>query len=80
MRYKISVKIKNDLLKSSPQIFFHLKSKANLVILWKCNSHLQYYKIDSSFSIKLQEINLHVCDEYMIEREAPNLIRTEREV
>ena len=31
---------------------FHLKSKTNLVTLRKCNSHLKYYKIDSSFSIK----------------------------
>ena len=36
---------------------FHLKSKINLVTLRKFNSHLQYYKIDLSFSIKLQEIN-----------------------
>ena len=36
----------------------HLKSK-NFVTLWKCISYLQYYKIDSSFNIKLQEINLY---------------------
>ena len=30
----------------------------------KSNSHLQYYKIDMSFSIKSQEINLYVCEEY----------------
>ena len=27
---------------------------------------LQYYKIDLSFRIKLQEINLYVCGEYII--------------
>ena len=43
--------------------FFHLKSKTNLVTWRKCNSHLQYYKLDLSFSVKLQEINLNVCDE-----------------
>ena len=53
---------------------FHLKSKPNLVPLRKCNSHLQYYKIDLSFSIKLQETNLNVCEEYKTERE----IQTER--
>ena len=47
---------------------FHLKSK-DLVTLWKCNSHLPYYKIDLSFNIKLQEINLYACEEYKIERE-----------
>ena len=36
----------------------------------KCTSHLQYYKIDSNFSIKLQEINLNVCEEYEIGSEA----------
>ena len=34
------------------------------------NSHLQYYKIDFSFSIKLQKIKLYVCEEYKTEREA----------
>ena len=33
------------------------------------NSHLQYYKIDSSFSIELQEINLNICEERMTEHE-----------
>ena len=28
------------------------------------------YKIDFSFSIKLQEINLYVCEEYKTKREA----------
>ena len=36
----------------------------------KLNSHLQYNKIDLSFSIKLQELNLNVCEKYRIEREA----------
>ena len=48
----------------------YLESKRNLVTLRKCNSHLQYYKIDLSFRIKLQEINLYVCEEYKTEREA----------
>ena len=39
---------------------FYLKSKTNLVTLKKFYSHLQYYKIDLIFSIKLQEINLNV--------------------
>ena len=39
---------------------FHLKSKTNLETLRKRNLHLQYYKIDFIFSIKLQEINLYV--------------------
>ena len=47
---------------------FYLKLKTNLVILRKCNSHLQYYKIDKNFSIKLQEINLRVCEEYKTRR------------
>ena len=109
MRYKISVKINNRLLKNSLRIFFlryledtfflpckllesyrnvyrkssvkrechdenvslkadralrklnflfHLQSK-NLVTLWKFNSHLQYCKIDLTFSIKLQEIYVY---------------------
>ena len=41
-----------------------------LDVLGKYNSHLQYYKIDLSFSIKLQEINLYLCEEYKTEREA----------
>ena len=49
--------------------FFHLKSKTNLETLRKCNSHLQYYKIDLSFSIKLQEINYNVCEKLHLELE-----------
>ena len=37
--------------------------KINLATLSKCKSRIQYYKIDLSFSIKLQEINLNVCNE-----------------
>ena len=43
---------------------YYLKSKTSLVTLRKCNSHLQYYNIFLSFSIKLQEINSNVCNEY----------------
>ena len=49
---------------------FHLNLKTNLVALRKCKSHLQYYKIDLSFSIKLKEINLYVREEYKTERKA----------
>ena len=45
---------------------FHLKSKTNLVTSRKCNLH--NYKIDLSFRIKLQEINLNVCEEYKTQR------------
>ena len=62
--------LRADRALSKFNFLFHLKSKKNLVTLRKCNSHLQYYKIDLSFSIKLQEINLYVCEEYKIEREA----------
>ena len=62
--------LKADRALSKFNFLFHLKSKTNLVTLRKCNSHLQYYNIDLSFSIKLQEINLHVCEEYKTEREA----------
>ena len=34
----------------------------------KCNSHLQYYKIDLSFSIKLRMINLNESEDYKTER------------
>ena len=50
---------------------YHLKSKTNLVTPRKCNSYLQYNEIDLSYSIKLQEINLNVCEDYKTEREAP---------
>ena len=54
---------------SKLNFLFHLISKTNLVTLRKCNLHLQYYRIDSSFSIRLDKINLNVCDEYKTERE-----------
>ena len=64
---------------SNLNFLFHLQSKTKLVTLRKCNSHLQYYKIDSSLSIKLQEINLNICEEYKSEREARGPNRTECE-
>ena len=54
---------------SKLNFLFYLKSKTNLITLGKCNLHPQYYKIDLSFSIKLEEIKLNVCDEYKTERE-----------
>ena len=46
----------------------------------KCNLHLQYYKIDLSYSIKLQEINLNICQEYKTELDlARNPNKTECE-
>ena len=48
----------------------YIKSKTNVLTLRKCSSHRQYYNIDLSFRIKLQEINLYVCEEYKAEREA----------
>ena len=35
---------------------FNLKQKKNVVTLRKCNLHLQYYKIDLRFSIKLLDL------------------------
>ena len=58
--------LKTDKASSKLNFLLPLKSKTNLVSLRKCNSHSQYYKIDLSFSIKLQEINLNVCEEYNI--------------
>ena len=63
-----NVVFKADRALSKLNFHFYLKSKTNLLTLRKCNSHLQYYKIDSSFSIKLQKINLNVCEEYKIAR------------
>ena len=57
--------LKADRDLSKLNFLFHLKSKTNLVILRKCNSHLQYYKIGLIFSIKSQEINLNVCKEFL---------------
>ena len=55
------------------------KYESNLVTLKKCNTHLQYYKIDVSFSIKLQEIISNACEEFKTEREARGWNRAERE-
>ena len=50
---------------------FHLESNKSLVTLRKFNLYLQYYEIDLSFSIKLEKMNLNVCEENKTEREAP---------
>ena len=79
VKCEMSVGMKNRLLNWSLRLFFlffcrelsklnflfHLKSITNLVTLRKCNSHIQYYKIYFSSSIKLQKINLNVCKEYI---------------
>ena len=61
--------LKADRALSKLYFSFHLKSKRNLVTLEKFNSDLQYYKIELSFSIKLQEINLNVGVEHETKRE-----------
>ena len=81
--------LKADRALSKLNYLFHLKSKTNLVTLRKCNSHLQYYKVDLSFSIKLHEINLYVggnirpsakCEfEYFRARRLNNLEREARD-
>ena len=48
---------RDDRALSKLNFFFHLKSKKTLVTLKISNSHLKYYQIYLSFSIKLQEIN-----------------------
>ena len=58
--------LKLDRALSKFNFLFHLKLKTNLVTLRKCNLHLQYCKIDLSFSTKLQEINLYLYEEYKI--------------
>ena len=65
-----NVFLKADRVLSKCNFLFHLKSKTNLVTVKKCNSHIPYIKIDFSFSIKLQEINLYIWEEYKTEREA----------
>ena len=69
--------LKADRVLSKLNFLFHLKSK-NLVTLWKCYSHLKYYKIDLNYSIKLQKIKLYVSEEYKTEREARCLNISER--
>ena len=63
---------------SELNFLFNQKLKTNLVTLRKCNLHLQYYKIDPSFNIKLQKINLNLCKEYKTEREARSNLRAMR--
>ena len=41
--------LKADKALSKLNFLFQLKSKTNLVTLRKCDSHLQYYKIDLVF-------------------------------
>ena len=55
-----NVFLKADKALSKLNFPFHSKSIPNFLTLRKCNSHLQYYKIDLNFSIKLQESNLNV--------------------
>ena len=74
-----NVFLKADTALIKLSFLFHLKSKTNWINLRKCNSHPQFYKIDLSFSIKLQEINLYVCEEHKTEREARDPNRMERE-
>ena len=52
--------LKTDKALNRLNFLFNLKPKTNLVTLKKRNSHLQYYKIDLSFSINLQKIKLYV--------------------
>ena len=74
-----NVSLKADRALSKLNFLFHLKSKTNLLTLRKCNSHLQYYKIDLSFSIKLREVNVDVYEEHKTEREARRSYISERE-
>ena len=52
--YDENVFLKSDRALTKFNFLFHWKSKTNLVTLRKYNSRLQYNKIDSSFTIKLQ--------------------------
>ena len=69
-----NVFLKADKALSKLNFLFNLKSKRNSAIWRKFNSHLQYYKIDLSYSNKLQKIILNVCEEYKTEREAGRFI------
>ena len=64
--------LKADRDLSKLNFLFDLKSQINLVTLRKFNSYLQYYKIDLSFSIKLHERKLNVCEEYKTEPNSEN--------
>ena len=59
-------KLQKSIQKYTTRVCFlsHLESKTNLVTLRNCNLYLRYYKIDLGLSIKLQEINLNLCEEY----------------
>ena len=72
--------LKADRALSKLNFHFHSKSKTNLVIFRKYNLYLQYYKIDLSFSIKLQNINLNVYEKYLYKtkRKAERLNISER--
>ena len=59
---------KADRALSKLNCLFNLKSETNLITLRKFNSYLEYNEIDSSFSIKLQEMNLNVCEKYKTEK------------
>ena len=54
-----NVFLKADKALSKLTFLSNLKLRTNSVTLEKCNSHLQYDKMDLRFSIKLQEINLN---------------------
>ena len=71
--------LKANRASSKLNFHFHSKSKTNLVTSRKCILYLQYYKIDLTFRIKLQEINSNVCEEYKSEREARGPNRTVHE-
>ena len=62
-----NVFLKVDRASSKMKLVFSFEIKKKLVTFRKCNSHLQYYKINLIINIKLQEINFNVCEEYKIE-------------
>ena len=59
----MNVLLKADRALSKLSFLLHLELKINLVTSRKYTSHLHCYEIDLSFSIKLQEINLHYRSE-----------------
>ena len=61
--YTEIVFLKADRALSKVNFPFSFEIKTNLVTFKKYNSSLQY-KIDLSFSIKLQKNKLYVCEEY----------------
>ena len=52
-----NVFLKADKALNKQNFLFYLKSKTNFVTFRKCNPNSQYFKIDLSFSIKLQNTN-----------------------